>query len=332
MPYKTIMGDHYHIRFGCSGAFIPCGTSGLEPCAICCQNALVHGTQSTQAASAISSHNKVAGNASVLANEEENQLATPGTPALSPQMVCKAFEMAHTDEELADDSDGLLRMELVNNIEAAIQGAPNIREQEKMRSQLQTEWNQAHPQAPILEWTKRDHGFDEDSERTVTLLQGPDRASEALTGEYVWTLLDKATGEDLTDRLRHICQNISQLRDEIQDVEIDVRARNRQEQFGAEIGEAYDKWLEHKRRTSKKAKYHKEFPSFDERLRLRRQFDKETNYKYYNLQGEMKPNSREEAQLANLCEQRDAWQQQLDAFLDYYKMREQSDIVTDFLI
>ena len=36
MPYKTPFGSHYHLKIGCNGAFIPCGTSGLEPCSVCC--------------------------------------------------------------------------------------------------------------------------------------------------------------------------------------------------------------------------------------------------------------------------------------------------------
>ena len=38
MPFKTQYGTHYHMTEGCSGATIPCGTEGLEPCAICCGN------------------------------------------------------------------------------------------------------------------------------------------------------------------------------------------------------------------------------------------------------------------------------------------------------
>lgn len=35
MPYKTEHGSHYHLRDGCCGATIPCGTEGLTPCSIC---------------------------------------------------------------------------------------------------------------------------------------------------------------------------------------------------------------------------------------------------------------------------------------------------------
>lgn len=37
MPFKTEHGTHYHMRSGCCNATIPCGTAGLVPCSICCQ-------------------------------------------------------------------------------------------------------------------------------------------------------------------------------------------------------------------------------------------------------------------------------------------------------
>lgn len=36
MPFRTANGTHYHLRSGCSGAFISCGTDGLAPCLLCC--------------------------------------------------------------------------------------------------------------------------------------------------------------------------------------------------------------------------------------------------------------------------------------------------------
>lgn len=35
MPYKTENGTHYHLKYGCRGATIICGTEGLEPCSFC---------------------------------------------------------------------------------------------------------------------------------------------------------------------------------------------------------------------------------------------------------------------------------------------------------
>lgn len=36
MPYRTEHGKHYHERFNCHGATIPCGTTNLCPCSDCC--------------------------------------------------------------------------------------------------------------------------------------------------------------------------------------------------------------------------------------------------------------------------------------------------------
>ena len=51
MPWKTKSGTHYHMTEGCCGADIQCGTSGLEPCAICCGKAADGGASVRQALS-----------------------------------------------------------------------------------------------------------------------------------------------------------------------------------------------------------------------------------------------------------------------------------------
>lgn len=45
MPFKTQYGTHYHEAYGCHGATIPCGTTGLSPCTDCCGG----GNRGTQA-------------------------------------------------------------------------------------------------------------------------------------------------------------------------------------------------------------------------------------------------------------------------------------------
>lgn len=90
MPYKTPIGNRYHLKIGCNGAFIPCGTAGLEPCPVCCggisgTNAASGNTSNRSTRTGATSHSVLASDApAAIAGSTSPQGATPKRDGIEP--------------------------------------------------------------------------------------------------------------------------------------------------------------------------------------------------------------------------------------------------------
>ena len=159
----------------------------------------------------------------------------------------------------------------------------DTREREAFRKAAQERWNELHPEAKVLVWSKEDEGYVADTERSVLQRQRnySEMRSFAAGGTahvgYDYSIKSKATGEDITEQVANANAELRIARAAINRLEEKARDRGRAEVVQQERGLFRD-WLEEKQRTNKDWRYHRGVYNPDTRASLRHEFRKETGY------------------------------------------------------
>lgn len=305
MPYKTPYGDHYHLRIGCNGAFIPCGTNGLRPCSVCC------GTGSRQAQPGDASGTGIGGEApgrrpaeaqvtgqagadlatryAEIRKRFSEQVQTPTIPAPdshgssdadekaseepSPEALVSDFDKRCAAIDLTNDHDGSVRFELVKEIEEHVEAFEWRYQKDRYRTAAQVAWNERHPDATILRWGRKDAGYVADGPRGVTYEQGNGQWTLDYQPKYV--VLDKVTGEDVSERILACHAKKRELWEEVMKAE--RMPRNR---VYAEGGEAlFYEWIKQKRMSTHNNRRYQPPKSLKHFRQLSDEFEEETHYR-----------------------------------------------------
>lgn len=177
-----------------------------------------------------------------------------------------------------------VRHDLVKRIDSEIDRMPDGSERERTRREAQRAWNKMHPEAPVLEWSRDDEGYVSDSSASVVVrhrnfneMRAFNFGSNAIGYDYA--ILDKETGEDVTQEVHLKDLLLRQMDRRVSDIEDDIRQRAQHEVI-AQRNDLYSEWLEGKRQESDLFKYHGGSVSWDARVRdeLWREFVKDTGY------------------------------------------------------
>lgn len=290
MPYRTPFGKHYHEKLGCRGAFISCKTDGLEPCNICCTNAS-YKTQSSDSKWPVAGDGSSQPKSEPLASapqrdikegelsdlairyaevrkrfkgndrskQEDTEGSTPESSnqseVIDPKELIARFEEAHSHEDLRNDHDGAIRYQLVQQIEERAQTFEFRYQTARYRSEAQREWNDRHPDTKILEWSHKDPDYSGNGPRGV-VYKHRDR-EWSLDYRASCTVMDKATCEDVTEKIFACYAEIEWRQEQIRNFDVSVVSRIYTESGGDRV---FDAWLERKYRSTHNRRYRPKSP------------------------------------------------------------------------
>lgn len=343
MPYKTPFGSHYHLKVGCNGAFIPCGTSGLVPCSVCCglgskgadggeagtgtvgsgvvgqsekptksldehpredlqqdsmrhQQALPPSLRSHPAPSADAHEipdlatryaeirKRFKGTVPPVTSGFEtnpssnSETGTHDSQKDAPEQLARRFSAAHSSEELAHDDNGNIRFELIREIDEHVGGLEFRFERIAFLRKVQREWNEMHPEAPILEWSEKDDWYVSNSARGVLYAKHIKPLNERSNDTIIYSILDKVTGQDVVPLVHHYDYKMRQLKNQMEAIENEAHLRIRLEiNYNEGVDEAFAQWRRNKGNHSSARRYKDDLVTLDirELSRLQREFKRD---------------------------------------------------------